>query len=250
MLRNYIPTASIEDLFSTIKDFHDLCISSSFFAHPASEMGVVYPYETLVLAALVKNFDPSKILEFGTSQGRSTLLFADNSSDSTQVHTLDLKENFRGDYTKATLHGDPDVGLRFERSSNKHKITQHFRTPTERIPTTVGEHSGTYDFIFVDAAHDYESVKNDTQDALELAATGSMLLWHDFYIHQGEEDGVFAWMNDFYQETDITLRHIAGTFFIVADLSWDDDIPGEVMNTNDPKTYYMPMMIYNAERTI
>ncbi len=250
MAENRIPTASVTDLFPGIDDGAQLIISSRFFNYPAQEMGVVHPYETLVMAAITRLINPDLILEFGTSQGRSTMLFASNAGNPANVHTLDLVKEARGDYTAATMHGDPDIGLVFKNTTAETKIRQFLRRPAEGIPEAMHPYSGQYNLLFVDAAHDYASVKSDTEAALSVAAEGAVLLWHDFYIHSAVASGVRDYLIDLYGEGGLALRHIAGTFLVTTGLNWTHEVPGEVMDADDPRVHYMPKMIYNADREI
>ncbi len=41
------------------------------------------------------------------------------------------------------------------------------------------------DFVFIDGAHDYESVRKDTENALRIVREGGIILWHDYSISKG-----------------------------------------------------------------
>lgn len=41
------------------------------------------------------------------------------------------------------------------------------------------------DFVFVDGAHDYQSVRKDTENALRLLRPGGVILWHDYGVAEG-----------------------------------------------------------------
>jgi predicted O-methyltransferase YrrM len=42
------------------------------------------------------------------------------------------------------------------------------------------DESATYDLIFIDAHHFYESVRNDTQLVLPLLSPAGIIVWHDY----------------------------------------------------------------------
>jgi Methyltransferase domain len=77
------------------------------------------------------------------------------------------------------------------------------RKDTARIHRLLGD-SATFDFspyarnidlFFIDGAHTYEYVKNDTLKALECCHPGSVIAWHD-YGRMGI-NGVTRWLHEF-----------------------------------------------------
>ena len=77
------------------------------------------------------------------------------------------------------------------------------RKDTARIHRLLGD-SATFDFspyarnidlFFIDGAHTYEYVKNDTLKALECCHPGSVIAWHD-YGRMGV-NGVRRWLHEF-----------------------------------------------------
>ena len=50
------------------------------------------------------------------------------------------------------------------------------------------------DFIFVDADHSYDLVKNDTEKAIEMLAPGGLLIWHDY---AEKSPGVMRFVQEF-----------------------------------------------------
>jgi len=44
------------------------------------------------------------------------------------------------------------------------------------------------DFVLIDAGHEYESVKNDTNKALEMLTDSGWLVWHDYPTAPGVAD--------------------------------------------------------------
>jgi hypothetical protein len=41
------------------------------------------------------------------------------------------------------------------------------------------------DFVFIDGAHDYESVSKDTENALRVIRPGGFIVWHDYGVWEG-----------------------------------------------------------------
>jgi len=48
------------------------------------------------------------------------------------------------------------------------------------------------DFIFVDADHSFEAVRNDTQNAFSMLATKGVIVWHDY---NPEHPGCFEFLH-------------------------------------------------------
>jgi predicted O-methyltransferase YrrM len=46
-----------------------------------------------------------------------------------------------------------------------------------------------FDIVFIDGAHDYESVKADIDVALKFLADDGVLAFHDYRAYPGEHDG-------------------------------------------------------------
>lgn len=58
-----------------------------------------------------------------------------------------------------------------------------------------------YDVIYIDGAHDYQSVVNDIKNSLKILKEGGVLSGHDFY----EETGVPKAVKDFFNEEDLEI---------------------------------------------
>jgi SAM-dependent methyltransferase len=120
----------------------------------------------LIKAAL--GFESTRILELGSYRGETARLLAENTPATTRICTVDVH---------------PDHGAAYK------------DTPlASRIDRKVGEirpelfaRDEKFDFIFVDAAHDYASVVNDTEVAFQLLTDQGVMLWHDYrfdgYFH-------------------------------------------------------------------
>jgi predicted O-methyltransferase YrrM len=76
---------------------------------------------------------------------------------------------------------------------------------------------GTRDLVFVDACHEYEYVRNDTDIALRLSRSGGLIIWHDY----GSWVGVTRALNEFHAHDSRfrLIRHIAGTSICFLEVS-------------------------------
>jgi predicted O-methyltransferase YrrM len=144
--------------------------------------GNIGPFELQVVCNLVKSFKPENIFEIGTFDGRTTLNMACNSTDNCRIITIDLPQStapklqlaeFEEKYIKKDCSGKRFIGL-----PQAAKITQLYG---DTATFDFSSYYDQFDFVFVDASHSYEYVKNDTQVALKLLKpAGGIILWHDY----------------------------------------------------------------------
>lgn len=151
------------ELFGNIGDITlPLCISNEASHHP-NHMDMMF------VVGIAKYRNAKKIFEFGTYLGRTTCGFA-SISDDVEVYTLNLPP------TADPLYG-PYIGNFIKKSSRQHQIKQIFCDSKSLLTES---YSNLMDYIFIDADHTYDSVKNDTEKAFEMLAPGGIIIWHDF----------------------------------------------------------------------
>ena len=119
-----------------------------------------------------------RVLEIGSYCGRSTICMAQTAEHVTSVDPHDGRGTPRPMNTRQSLAANLK------------------RYGCENVSIIVGtvEDNGAYlyppfDMIFVDGAHDYESVKRDIDNAQELLVPGGTLAFHDYRRSPGEHDG-------------------------------------------------------------
>jgi predicted O-methyltransferase YrrM len=151
--------------------------------------------DLVALCALAHIVDPRLVFEIGTLHGSGALHLATNAPRAT-VYTLDLP---------------PDTSPKLTTTlSDRHHVEEHSSgrvasagTPEAgRIKCLFGD-SATFDFspfkgkvdlFFIDGAHSYDYVRNDTLKALECCHAGSVIAWHD-YGRVGV-NGVSRWLHE------------------------------------------------------
>ena len=137
--------------------------------------------EAAALSALIHKINAKRIFEFGTYKGVSTTQFALNLPQDGMVFSLDLPEDhpayslaipklaeqqIAAEKGKGVLI-PPDLGG---------KVT-FLRSDSAKFDTT--PYRASMDLIFVDGAHSYEYVRNDTVKGLEMLRPGGIIAWHD-----------------------------------------------------------------------
>lgn len=124
--------------------------------------------DTLTVIKGAKGFESKKILEIGSYKGSTALLIAENTNEDTMIWTLDIDPQ----------HGEAYRGSKYE--NRIHRLVG-------RASLEILGNCGTFDYIFVDADHDYASVYEHTVVAFQCLAPGGVILWHDYhqnnYLH-------------------------------------------------------------------
>jgi hypothetical protein len=162
--------------------------------------------ELVCLAAITASLKPSKVIEFGTFDGRTTVQFAANTDPPGRVTTIDCMAG-PVDFGDATGFCTPTtIGRHFlgsPRAGNIDVLT------VDSQSTDWSPHRGTADLVFVDADHSRDAVLRDSRTAAMMLRCGGMIVWHDFlYL-----DGVTSALAELAHE--MPIHHIAGTTLAV-----------------------------------
>lgn len=169
-------------------------------------------FELKVISNLVKKFNPDRIFEIGTFQGRTTLNMAINANPTALITTLDLPseglnttalniEEGEVRYVKKDVSGERFIG-----HPMADKITQVFGD-SATYPFT--DHHNSIDLAFIDGSHAYEYVLNDSNKVLSIMRPGGLIIWHDYT----NWEGVWTALNELYQSDSRykNIKHIGGT---------------------------------------
>ncbi len=150
--------------------------------------------DLIALCMLCAATKPRKIFEIGTLHGSGTLQMALNAPQA-NVFTLDLADS---PHLKTT-----EVDRRIAAEGKKRMLIFEGLPEASRIRPLYGD-SATFDFspfansidlFFIDGAHSYEYVKNDTMQAMKCTRKGGIIAWHDY--GRCGVNGVTQWLNEF-----------------------------------------------------
>lgn len=196
-----------------------LCKSSGTrFLETDKADGNVNLTELATLNALCRTYSPKEIFEIGTFDGRTTLNLALNCE--ANVATLDLpaEELESSEVIGADKRyvDKPSSGARF--TSPPHnalpcvkRITQHLG---DSAKFDFSPWHGKIDFIFVDGAHSYDFVINDSEIALKLLnPDGGVIAWHDYGVWP---DVAKALKELTEKNPDLPLVHVKGTSLAIS----------------------------------
>jgi predicted O-methyltransferase YrrM len=167
--------------------------------------------ELAMLAAIVKTAQPHTLFEFGTYDGNTTLQLALNGPDDAIVYTIDLPPDnlsprLRLDPGDRIFMGRATVGQRFKGIAAERKIHQVL---SDSAAYDYSFLEGKVDFVFVDGAHSYEYLKNDTQHALTMLAPKGLIVWHDYLVWNDVTD----FLNRLSKS--LPLIHLKGTSLVL-----------------------------------
>ncbi|HEX3798165.1 MAG TPA: class I SAM-dependent methyltransferase [Verrucomicrobiae bacterium] len=119
--------------------------------------------DVYVLIKAAIGFNSKRILELGSYRGDTARLIAENTPDDVRICTVDAHPDHGASYR------DTPYAKRIDRKIGQ--ISPQLFAPGEK-----------YDFIFVDANHDYHSVMNDTMVALQVLSDQGVIFWHDYHF--------------------------------------------------------------------
>jgi len=195
---------------------------------PPSGIGGLTLLETALLVSLARLIDARRIFEFGTYLGATTLAFAGNTPDDTEITTVDLPraeadvpvailndEHLRDgtvndDYLRASVARQGALYLDRADPRVRRKVRQ-LQLDSRALAVEPMGLAGQFDLIFIDGGHDYAIVKSDTAKALEMAGRDALIVWHD-YGSQIHSD-VSTYVNEFSHEHDVV--HVQNTMLAI-----------------------------------
>jgi len=175
-----LPRLEVLDLFDLEANAFEIKIPN--YKHGSTRNASLTINEKVVIATICNLLKPKTVIEIGTFRGETTDLIARNLVDS-DIYTLDLPPNFSS-HNYRTVPDDLEV-----LTLRKHDLYIHPSYVTNsRIHQIYGD-SAEFDFellnktfslAFIDGAHSYEYVKNDTEKLLPLMELGGWIIWDDY----------------------------------------------------------------------
>jgi predicted O-methyltransferase YrrM len=159
---------------------------------PQSHASVsILEFNCLIL--LMRQAKARNIFEFGTFKGISITQLALNLPADSRICTLDLPDETL--QTKLSVADAEDAAIAKE-SGKGSLIPAELRpriTFIKQDSATFDESSytGRMDFVFVDGAHNYDYVKNDSEKGWHMLRRGGIIAWHDCRI---QDAGVIRYL--------------------------------------------------------
>lgn len=131
------------------------------------------------LVALAMLRHARRVFEFGTYNGLTALTLARNLSGA-EVHTLDIPPVVAP--SLPVLSSDlPSLTPRrrlYEREPEAGRITQYL---SDSALFAYGPVRNQFDLVYIDGAHSFEYVANDTRIAMEISRPDGVIVWDDYW---------------------------------------------------------------------
>jgi len=137
--------------------------------------------ELTILAATTQLLQPEKVFEIGTFNGRTTAVFLMNTPENATVLSLDLPPtpSPRGQLIDSDeyLIGERKLASYVYEHRLEHRFQQLLGDSMDFDPSP---YSASIELGFIDGAHTYEYVKNDTEKMALMMAEKGLVFWHDY----------------------------------------------------------------------
>jgi predicted O-methyltransferase YrrM len=208
----FLPLENIEFQFPK----EDTLIKNFFINPSFNVVGMTSDYEAWIMCCLAKS--SKNIFEFGTCSGKTTALFAFNSSLESKIYTVTLDpKNFSN--LSFNNNKDEKVAVRnavketvynqfiFTNMSIKNKINLIFE---DSIKLNVDKFENSMDLIFIDGGHNYSCVKNDSEKSFKMIKNKGYIFWHDYNIAKRSCRDVVKYLHEISKTKEIF--HIKNTF--------------------------------------
>jgi predicted O-methyltransferase YrrM len=165
--------------------------------------------ELVYLAAATRVLQPRKIFEIGTFKGRTAAVFALNAPNA-EIVTLDLPPDYSPD-TSAYISTDAEL-VKTRRPAefiDRYAVGAQCRQVLcDSKNFDPWPHAGTVELAFIDGAHTYDYVRNDTEKAAVMMAERGLVFWHD-YAGKGRFRGITDYLHEL--RTRFPVYRISGT---------------------------------------
>jgi hypothetical protein len=152
----------------------------------------VYPHELMMLVRVIDCYQPMRVVEFGTAEGRTTLNIALHLPPGGEVITLDFPP----------IPGKNEVGYFYWEQPQKAKIKQIF----SGVGTwDSASYRASADMVFCDACDQPAGLAEETLQAFTVVKPGGIIFRHDY----GSAKGPTLFWNELSKE--LPVRHLEGT---------------------------------------
>lgn len=192
LFRNGLPMKNVRDVIPH-GDYSEITLflgTDDFWINDVPTGGS----DLLSLSLITRLVSPKRIFEIGTARGYTALQLAANAPNA-DVFTLDLPQGASARLPITVLDRYFDTVEKGETIKGRKDAGRIHRLIGDSADFDFGPYSKSIDLFFIDGAHTYEYVKNDTLKALQCCHPGSVIAWHD-YGRMGV-NGVTRWLHEF-----------------------------------------------------
>ena len=204
-----VDLSNIHEVFlsnSNIKEYNfpkEDAVVKSFFIDPSFKLvGLTSDYESWILSCIAKY--SKNIFEFGTASGKTTTLFALNSSPDAKIHSITLDPDSINGYNflaekkelksiKNAINESVYKKFIFSDMNIENKINVLFQ---DSVKFNDSAYKNSMDLIFIDGGHNYLCVKSDSEKSFNMIKKNGYIFWHDYVPAKKSVRGVFKYINE------------------------------------------------------
>ncbi len=148
---------------------------------------------TPVWTQLIEQLKPTRILEIGSFEGRSTCYLMENCSKiaPVEIYCVDTWEggvehdkNAMGEVERRFDH---NVTLAKQRASHAASVRKLKKTSTQALAEIVARREAPFDLIYVDGSHQAPDVLTDAVLAFQLLRIGGIMIFDDYLWRLGPD---------------------------------------------------------------
>jgi predicted O-methyltransferase YrrM len=215
---NYIDTcdpSEIDDAFIPIERKNgpdsprkEIIVKSFFVPSNFNVEGMTNDYEAWILS--VVSAKKKNIFEFGTCSGKTTYLFALNSSPTANIYTITLdpsilnakrlKNTGSSKAQKYAIQESQYTEYMFSNTVEEKKIELIL---SDSRDLSIERFKKKMDLIFIDGGHTYELIKNDSELAFQMISKNGIIFWHDYDPRKKSKRDVCKYINKISKEKKI-----------------------------------------------
>jgi len=199
-----LPMLSLADLFP---NFDERIVSigqlpSGSWSTPLADV--------VMLLKIAVCTEPKRLMEIGSYRGSTALFLAQHISPDARIVTIDRH---------------PDHGEAFRKTSVANMIER--RVGETGRAMFAQDQPATYDLIFIDADHSYQSVRNDTELVLPLLSPAGFIVWHDYanWGYFSGQNGVPEYLGELAAQ--LPIGHVLGSTLAMHSPGWASGAGGE-----------------------
>lgn len=178
-----IPVVELGSILNSIVKDNNLLSNSCIHINPFPQgTGSMPIADRIALASLATCFEPTRnILEIGTFNGETARMLAMNAPRA-KIFTIDLPLEADEEIINAMTEVNVktiqlrSIGMAYQGTPEEERIIQLFG---DSRTFNFQKECPVFDMVFIDGGHDYEFVKSDSFQALNITRSGGLIIWHD-----------------------------------------------------------------------
>ena len=150
-----------------------------------------------VWSQIIAQLKPTRILEIGSYEGRSTCYLIESCSrdHAIEVYAIDSWEGSvelnAGAMREVEHRFDANVAIARQRAAHPVNLEKLKKRSSRALVELIARQANLFDFIYIDGSHQAPDVLTDSVLAFQLLRVGGVMIWDDYlwYIEQhGNQD--------------------------------------------------------------